>query len=92
MLLRLLQRALVISAVVGQAARGIEGEFFWFRKVFQTDGSRVQLEFRSHDINQALDRVSSLGSSGAAISVGGHFVGVNRSEVHAHSFELVTAG
>ncbi len=83
-LLRLRQRALIVAAVVGEAARGRERELRRLRKVLQPDLEAIDAELVRDDVHQPLDQVRRLGAPRAAVRVGRHLVRVDADDLHLH--------
>ena len=54
-LLRLFERALVIAAVVSEAAGRIEGKFFGLGKVLQANGRWIELKLGGDYVHEAFD-------------------------------------
>ena len=91
-LLGLLQRALVIAAVVSEAGGRHEGKLGGFREILLTHLDRIQAEFGGDQVHQAFDHIGRFGPARATVGVGGHLVGVNSGDVHPHRLALVTTG
>ena len=87
--LRLFERALVVSAVVGQPCRGVERKLPRLRHVLEPHRDRVEAELVSDDVHNALDCVSGLRTSCATVGVSRHLVRVNTDHVHPHALDFV---
>ena len=87
----LIERGLIIAAVVLEPRRGLERELGWFRHVFQAHLYRIETEFACHEVHDAFNDVCCLGPPSTAVRVGRHLVGVDTGNLHLHGLELVAA-
>ena len=90
--LRLLERALVVAAVVGQSSRCMEREFRRLREILQANLYRINVQLIGDEIHDPFYDISRLGPASAAVGIGSHFVRVNTSHVHPHGLALVATG
>ena len=91
-LFRLGERALVVAAVVGQAARRGERELRRLRKVLEPQLDAIDAELGGDHVHQPLDQVGCFRAPGAAVGVGRHLVGVDADDLHLDRGDLVAAG
>src|SRR6516165_2717534 len=88
-LLSLLQRCLVVSAVIVEPGRSRERELRWLRHVFQSHLYRVETELAGNKIHDAFDQVRRFGPARATVGVRRHFVRVDARDVDVHGLKFV---
>ena len=89
---RLVERALVVAAVVEQSGRRLERELVGLREILAPDDDWIQTKVSRDQICRSLDHLRCLGPSRSAIRVGRHLICEHRGYVHLNRRNLVTAG
>src|SRR5215510_8617411 len=87
---RLLQRSLVIAAVVKEPGRGLERKLTWLGEVLATHFNGIQPKLRGNQVRASLDHLCSFRPSRAAIRIRRHLVSEHRGDIHLYGRDLVT--
>src|SRR5690242_15977121 len=87
-----LQALLVVGGVVGEVGGSGVGKFLGLGEILAAELGRVHVELAGGAIHEALNVISRLGTSGAAVGVSGHLVGEDAYNFAVEGGNLVAAG
>ena len=88
----LVQRLVVVTAIVLRTSKSIEWKLIGLNEVLATDIYRIQSRFTGQQIHNALDVECGFWSAGTAIGPVGASVGVHREHVVIDGWDIVASG